>query len=189
MPGILYNLMMEILSPEKQSTERENHYMPTFMPDLLPAHEIYKEAKPGIRYYKIMKTLRAIPEDVSSRPYIDEMDQIYSQLYSLQANAARLESQGKADDAVDLYRQLVESLFDDPHPYLRLCDYYAREHNPEQLNHVCQCYFQMAETVNELGYKHPYREELVGMFMDLSGGVGREEGEMRQSGLKNQFVA
>ncbi len=151
--------------------------MPTFMPDLLPPQEIYKETKPGIRYYKIMKTLRVIPEDVSSRPYIDEMDQIYSQLYGLQVNAARLESQGNVDDAVDLYRQLVESQFDDPHPYLRLCDYYTREQNPEQVNHVCECYFQMAETVNALGYKHPYRDELVGMFMDLSGGSDRPVGD------------
>jgi hypothetical protein len=147
--------------------------MPTFMPDLLPAHEIFKEIKPGIRYYKIMKTLRVIPENVSSRPYIDEMDRIYSQLYNLRENAARLESQGDKDHAIALYRELVDSLFDDPHPYLRLCDYYVKKHNPEQVNQVCQSYFQMAETVNALGYKHPYREELVGMFMDLAEGIGR----------------
>ena len=32
--------------------------MPSTPPDLLPAHEIFKDEKPGIRYYKILKTLR-----------------------------------------------------------------------------------------------------------------------------------
>lgn len=151
--------------------------MPTFMPDLLPPHEIYKETKPGIRYYKIMKTLRAIPENVSSRPYIDEMDRIHSQLYNLQMNAARLESQGEKDHAIDLYKQLVDSQFDDPHPYLRLCDYYTKERKPEQVNYVCNCYFQMVETVNAIGFKHPYRDELAVMFMDLADGIGRPAGD------------
>jgi len=159
----------ELVSQFNHIQKGPRQLMPTFMPDLLPAREIYKETKPGIRYYKIMKTLRVIPENVSSRPYIDEMDRIHNQLYSLQMNAAQLESQGKTDHAIDLYRQLVDSLFDDPHPYLRLCDYYTKEKKPEQVNYVCNCYFQMAETVNALGYKHPYREELVGMFLDISG--------------------
>lgn len=151
--------------------------MPTFMPDLLPAHEIFKETKPGIRYYKIMKTLRSIPDDVPNRPYIDEMDRIHSELYSLKLNADQLESQGKKESAIELYWQLVDSQFDDPVPYLRLCDYYVKEHNSREVNLVCQSYFQMAENVNALGYKHPYREELVGMFMDLSGGVERSAGD------------
>ncbi len=151
--------------------------MPTYMPDLLPAQEIYKEAKPGIRYYKIMKTLRVIPEDVSTRPYIDEMDRIQSQLYNLQGDASLFEKQGKKEDAINLYWQLVDSQFDDPLPYLRLCDYYTQKRKPEQVSYVCQSYFQMAESVNALGYKNLYREELVGMFRDLSGYVGGGEGD------------
>jgi hypothetical protein len=150
--------------------------MPSFMPDLLPANEIYKEAKPGIRYYKIMRTLHAIPDNVSSRPYIDEMDRIHSQLYNLQVDAGQLESQGQTDHAVVLYKQLVESQFDDPHSYLRLCDYYTKEQKPEKVSHVCNCYFQMAETVNALGYKHQYRDELVGMFLDISSGFNSSRG-------------
>ena len=135
--------------------------MPSKTPDLLPAQELFKETKPGIRYYRILKILPSIPKETPNRPYIEEMDRILSQLDDLQANAAKLESQGKTEHAVALYKQLVEAQFDNPHPYLRLCDYYTKKRNPEQVDHICYCYLQMAQTLTALGYGQPYREELV----------------------------
>ena len=141
--------------------------MPSTTPDLLPAQEIFRDAKPGIRYYLLLKTLPKLPATVSPRPYIDEMDRVLSELYDTQAKAIKLESQGKGQLAMRLYWQLVTAQFDDPHPFLRLVDYYKSQNEQEKIATVCKTYLQMTDTLNDLGYEQPYRKSLATVFAEM----------------------
>ena len=135
--------------------------------DLLPAQEIFTDAKPGIRYYLLLKTLPTLPSTVVNRPYIDEMDRVLSGLYDTQAKAIKLESQGKEQLAMRLYWQLVTAQFDDPHPFLRLVEYYKSQNDQRKIAIVCKTYLQMTVTLNDLGYEQPYRSSLADVFRDL----------------------
>ena len=96
------------------------------------------------------------------------MDYILSQLYIIKEEAARLESKGNTEQAIKLYEQLVEAHFDDPHAFLRLCDFHIKHHEPEQADQVCTEYIEMAQILTTLGYGQPYREELVESFTEIS---------------------
>lgn len=141
--------------------------MQSTMIEFLPAQEIFKEEKPGIRYYKILKTLPDISKHVANRPYIDEMDTILSGLYDLQAKAITLESQGKTQMAMRLYWQLVYAHFDDPHAFLRLIDYHKARKNHKEIALVCETFLEMTDTLNALGYEQPYRNSIAEVFSDF----------------------
>jgi len=141
--------------------------MPTLPIGFDPPYKLYAHEKPGIRYYKLLKTLREIPPGVSKRLYIDEMDDILTQLYMGKEEAARLESKGHAEEASKLYQQLVEAHFDDPQPYLRLREFYIKFQEPELAAQVCAEYIKMATSLKELGYDHPHREALIESFAEL----------------------
>jgi hypothetical protein len=136
-------------------------------PDPLPAEEIFQHEKPGIRHYLILKTLPTLPRQVPSRPYIDEMDRILSGLYHIQLQAAALETRREHHQAAQLYNQLVAAAFDDPHAYFRLCRYYQNQNNPSEVARVCQAYIHMTQTLNSLGYRQPYRDELAQTFQEI----------------------
>lgn len=142
--------------------------MPTFMPDLLPAQEIFKEYAPGIRYYKLLKSLPQIPLQVPNRPYIEELDLIVSRMYDMQNTADQLDKQGKTEQAVELYEQIVAAQFDHPRAYLRLCDLYLQQGQPRKADEVCVAYLKMVQTINELGYGNPARNELVRTFVEIA---------------------
>ena len=136
-------------------------------PDPLPAEEIFQDQKPGIRHYLILKTLPTLPREVPSRPYIDEMDRILSDLYRIQLQAATLETRDESHQAAQLYNQLIAAAFDDPHAYFRLCKYYQNQNNPSEVARVCQAYIHMTQTLNSLGYHQPYRDELAEAFKEM----------------------
>lgn len=142
--------------------------MPTSKPVLLPANAIFKDCKPGIRYYKLLKLLPSLPPGVSSRPYIDEMDLVLSKMTDTKNKAKLLENQGKVEQAVELFTQLVEAQFDEPHPYIRLCEYYTQNFQHEKIEQVCSAYIEMAHILSAMGLGHPYREELIQTFSEIA---------------------
>jgi hypothetical protein len=142
--------------------------MPSPTPEFLPAHKIFIETKPGIRYYKILKTLPDIPEGISKQPYIDEMKRILQQLYNLQKDSVKLECAGETEQAIAGYKQLVAAQFDSPYPYLRLCAYYTQKQMPVQVDIVCCRYLKMVQIVTALGYSDPCRNESTITFIEIA---------------------
>ncbi len=141
--------------------------MPSSQLNLLSAQDIFKEEKPGIRYYRILKSLPDISKHVSNKPYLDEMDAIHGGLYDLQAKAITLESQGKTQMAMRLYWQLVNANFDDPHAFLRLVEFHKTRKNQKEITIVCQSFLKMTEILNALGYEQPYRNSIAELFRDI----------------------
>ncbi len=117
-------------------------------PQFLPAHRIFKDAKPGIRYYKISQVLQDIPEDIPKQSYMDEMKRIISDLGGLMKDAVKLDCQGETEKAMVLFKQLVAAEFDNPYPYLRLCTYYSQQQKPVQVDIVCCCYLKMMQIIS-----------------------------------------
>ena len=136
--------------------------------ELVPAQKIFEEAKPGIRYYKILKILPDILERISKQAYIDEMNRILSRLCRLQKDAAKLECKGDIEQAIPIYKQLVAAQFDNPHPYLRLSAYYSQKQMPIQVDIVCCCYLNMAQIVTALGFRDPCRNEYTITFIEIA---------------------
>jgi hypothetical protein len=136
-------------------------------PDLVPAEEIFVHEKPGIRYYYLLKTIPALPEDVPSRPYIDEMDRILSQLYNRKAEAIKLEKHNRNDEVVLFYEQQVADAFEDPHAYFWLCKYYIDHNKPQDVRRICQAFLEMTGKLTALGYDHPYRHDLADVFSKM----------------------
>lgn len=142
--------------------------MPTSTPLPLPASEIYIEIAPGIRYYKLLRFLQEIPRHLSNRPYIDEMDQILKQMYSLQTTAAELEAQGKISQAIAVYEIVTQAQFDNPHSYIRLCQLYHDMDKPKKVVTICNRYLHMAQNLKELGFGDPRRDLIAETFMEMA---------------------
>jgi len=142
--------------------------MTSTTPQFLPAHRIFKDAKPGLRYYKLLQLIPDIPEEISRQPYIDEMQSILSQLTTLLKAAVKLECNGETDEAVVIYKQLVASEFDNPYPYLRLCAYYSQKQMLLQVDIVCCCYLKMVQVLSALGFSDPGRNESAGIFIEIA---------------------
>lgn len=142
--------------------------MPTSPLYILPAHRIFKDAKPGIRYYRLMQLLPDIPENTPKQPYLDEMQLILDELGGLLKNAVKLESKGEMGKAVPLYKQLIAAEFDHPYPYLRLCSYYSQRQMPVQVDIVCCCYLKMVQVVSALGFSDPLRNENAYLFIEIA---------------------
>ncbi len=142
--------------------------MPPNIPALDPAHRIFKEDKPGIRYYKILNAISDIPEGSSRQPYIAEMERILTQFCDLQKAAVKLECKGETEQAISQYKQLVAARFEKPHPYFRLCAYYTQKQLLVQVDIVCCSYLKMVQELSALGFRDSYRNELALTFIEIA---------------------
>jgi len=145
--------------------------MPATIPNLLPAHEIFSKDKPGIRYYKILKSLPDISKQMPPDPYLDEMEHLLRRLNNMQKEAARLDRKGETEQAIAIYQQLVRARFDSPHPYLRLCEYYTEQNQPEKVAAVCSSFLALTQILNEMGFGNATRNDNVSTFVNIARAV------------------
>lgn len=132
--------------------------------NLPPAHEIYLEYSPGIRYYQILRILPKIPKDIPHQPYIYEMDSILRNFFDRQAKAALLENLDQLEEAILLHEQQVQDSFDNPRSYFRLCKYYASQGKPEKIRDTCNAYIKLAKELEDIGYGNEYRKHIAESF-------------------------